>query len=422
MCPPVGFFDRLIPRKRREERQAKEARSRELEGDLAGAVERYLEAGLPDDAARVLLLRADAEVDFDRRIAFCLSAARTASDEALRAKAARRKARISFDVLRARGAAVPSELGAVARELEAAGEFEAAAEAFALAGDPDGEVRALTSAGAIDRLEERLRRNQADARGQRELEFVARRIADLDRTAERREALVLAARHLEGSGGEAIAEAARRIRARLVRDAVVAIEIDGEAQRVAFGGEITIGRGDATIVVASSSVSRKHVRLLRGPEGLLVEDLGTRNGTFLDGVGGARLGGPVPVGRGIALRLGGEVPCAIRPADGVRACDSEGSLCWIEVAGERYLAPLGPLRVLGWALDRIEVGLEAGGRTEREVFLQLICEGAAGAPFLGEYELARRVELCFGDALAIERRGRPRLRIAPPGRTGSLAV
>src|SRR5690242_1929789 len=57
----VGIFDRFVGRGKSEGRRAKEARAKELAGDLPAAVDLYQEAGLPDEAARVLLLRADAE-------------------------------------------------------------------------------------------------------------------------------------------------------------------------------------------------------------------------------------------------------------------------------------------------------------------------------------------------------------------------
>ena len=67
----MGFFERLFSRSKREGRRAQEAHERELAGDLGAAVLLYGEAGLPDEAARVLLVRADAERSAEKRIAFC---------------------------------------------------------------------------------------------------------------------------------------------------------------------------------------------------------------------------------------------------------------------------------------------------------------------------------------------------------------
>ncbi|HTN90366.1 MAG TPA: FHA domain-containing protein, partial [Sorangium sp.] len=295
---------------RRGDSRRRAAEARELAGDLAGAVELYVEAGMPDDAARVLLLRADAERSVEKRIAFCATASRTAESPELKRAALGRKALLAFDLVRARGAsAMRSEVLAVARDLEAAGELERAADAFALVGDTEAETRVLAAAGAIDRLEERLRASMTAERDQRELAAALRKIADLDRVAERREAIAVAEAWLGGGrDGERVAEALRAIRARLLTGPLLTLDLGGAALCCALGDEVTIGRGEATLVVASRAVSRTHVRIRRGRSGIEVEDLGTRNGTTL---AGARLTAALPVGRGVQLLLGGEVPCAI---------------------------------------------------------------------------------------------------------------
>ncbi|HSO00702.1 MAG TPA: FHA domain-containing protein, partial [Candidatus Nanopelagicales bacterium] len=278
MAEKVGLFERFWGR---GDRRRREAEAKELAGELAAAVELYLEAELPDEAARVLLLRADAEQVPERRIAFCAAAARAAVSDELRKSALRRKALLGFDVLGARGAAsLRSEILGVARELEEADELERAAEAYAMAGDQESEARALAAAGAIDKLEERLRVSMSEARDQRERSAVLARIADMDRMGERRAALEEAARWLSARQDERVADAVRSIRARLLVGPLCDLEVDGALGRYALGDEITIGRGDATIVVASRAVSRVHARLRRGADGVpLFEDLGTRNGT-----------------------------------------------------------------------------------------------------------------------------------------------
>jgi len=152
---------------RGSKRAEDEARALEQAGDLARAVDVYLEAELGDDASRVLLLRADAEVDPERRLALCARAADVATSPPARNAALGRKARLALDLATARKVALPSELARIAADLEAAGDHERAADAYARAGDSDGEVRALTAAGAIDRLEERLRAAATDARKDR---------------------------------------------------------------------------------------------------------------------------------------------------------------------------------------------------------------------------------------------------------------
>ena len=397
----VGFFDRFVPKSQRISRQAKAARAKEMSGELADAVDLYQEAGLPDEAARVLLMRADGERSAEKRIALLALAAYTAQSEDIKKKAGGRKAMVSFDVLRGRGGSfLKSEVLAVARELEEAGELEPAADAYALAGDTEGEIRALTAAGAIDRLEERLRANEAATRDERDLELTLRRIADLDRTAERRAALELALGTLSKRDDQRIADAARTIRAHLTRGPVVDLEIDGQPARYALGAEVTVGRGDATIVVASRAASRKHLRIRRAPGGgFLAEDLDTRNGTLL---AGARITGAIPVGEGLHLELGGEVPCEITPR-------ADGNLD-IEIGGLNYVAPLGELTIDGWAVDHEAV--------RDESFVVLRSPPGAQRPYLGDFQLAARVELCAGDEIRSSRGGAVRLRV-PAAHAGS---
>jgi pSer/pThr/pTyr-binding forkhead associated (FHA) protein len=398
----VGFFDRFKGafEGRREGRLVKEARERELGGDLGAAVTLYTEAGLADDAARVLLLRADAEPSAEKRLAFCAAAAAAAKSPELVQRARARKALLAFDTLRGRGGSfLASEVLAVAKDLEDAGELERAADAYALAGDGDAEVRALTAAGAIEKLEERLRTSEREARARRDLEGSLRRIADLDRTAERKAALEAARAALAASdpGDDSrIADAARAVRAKILRGPVIDVEIAGRAVRAALGEEVTIGRGDATIVIASRAVSRRHLRLARGPEGPIVEDLGTRNGTTL---AGARLSGSIPVGAGVSLLLGNEVPVVIAP-------DAGGGVT-VDVGGSTYLAPLGEL-----AVGALRVAFAPAGD---DPFVVLRTPPGVSHPCLGAFELAPSVELAHGDEIH-ETRGGPLLLRVPQAR------
>jgi hypothetical protein len=291
---------------------------------------------------------------------------------------------------------------AVARDLEEMGELELAAEAFALAGDHEGEVRALTAAGSIEKLEERLKHAAESSRAEREKSRILSRVTDLDRTGERREALRLADAWLKENEDEAVAHAARTIRARLLRGPMVELEIDGERVRCALGGDVVIGRGDATIVVASRAVSRRHVRLFRGADGRpMVEDLGTRNGTSL---AGARLSGPIAVGDGLRLEVGTGVPLGL---------SAKGSAVLVEIAGEQVLAPLGELEVGPWRID-----CEVEGEIS---FVVLRAPAGAPRPVLGSFVLGERAELCAGDAIALDRGGPTKIR-APGGAAGAAGA
>lgn len=398
----MGFFDRFSAGK--TERGRKAALSKEMAGDLEAAVALYVEAGLPDEAARVLLLRADAEARAERRVAFCDLAARTAASQELKKKALGRKGRLALDMLKALGAArVQSEFAAVGRDLEEAGELELAADAFALAGDAESEMRVLTAAGAIERMEERFRSADQSARSERERSTILSRIADLDRTAERREALKLASQWLlEHRGDEAVAELARSIRMRLARGPMIELELFGARVRCALGREVTVGRGDATVVVASRAVSRKHIRVFRSDAGVMVEDLGTRNGTTL---AGARISGAIAVGEGLCIELAAGVPCGLAPL----GAPFEGAF-EMEVGGLKYIAPLGGLRVGPFVLEE--------DVWEDQSLVVLRSPGSV-RPVISGYTVAERVELCVGDAVA-ETRGGP-ISIRVPARPADAA-
>ena len=65
---------------------------------------------------------------------------------------------------------------------------------------------------------------------------------------------------------------------------------------------VIIGRSsDAGIVVSDRSMSRRHAKFIREGDGWLIEDLGSRNGTLLDG---NRVTGAMPVGVGSTVKIG----------------------------------------------------------------------------------------------------------------------
>ncbi len=69
------------------------------------------------------------------------------------------------------------------------------------------------------------------------------------------------------------------------------------------GGEMTVGRagGCAILLSADTFVSQLHARLFRRDGGLFVEDLGSTNGTFLNG---KKVSAPVSVRKGDKIQFG----------------------------------------------------------------------------------------------------------------------
>jgi DNA-binding winged helix-turn-helix (wHTH) protein len=67
-------------------------------------------------------------------------------------------------------------------------------------------------------------------------------------------------------------------------------------------GAHILGRStDAAVFVDDAGVSRHHARITIGAEGAILEDLGSKNGTMLNG---EPIGGPTPVADGASIVLG----------------------------------------------------------------------------------------------------------------------
>ena len=80
------------------------------------------------------------------------------------------------------------------------------------------------------------------------------------------------------------------------------VEGTGAGELVALTGPVTIGRSrDADLVLADDLVSRRHARVTPSGPGAVVEDLGSRNGTY---VNGEDVHGPTRLVPGDQLQLG----------------------------------------------------------------------------------------------------------------------
>jgi pSer/pThr/pTyr-binding forkhead associated (FHA) protein len=110
---------------------------------------------------------------------------------------------------------------------------------------------------------------------------------------------------------------------------VLNIEEEGKRRIVPFPGpEITIGRGPGnTVVINDPRSSRNHCRVLRTPQGLILEDMESRNGTLLNGAavkkGFVKPGDEFRVGNVRFVLSEGEAAAASEP-DTSPEEDSEG--------------------------------------------------------------------------------------------------
>lgn len=407
------FYDRWFGRGR----LAARARAAELRGDLIKATELFGEAGDRAEAARILFLRGEGEADPRARLPLFTQAAKLAPEGTETNRSARLK-RAALLLALAGDTAVSAvarhEVTEAAKDLEALGEPLQAAEAFARAGDKEGEARALQAAGDVERLEFLLSTEQHKERIARSRDERIQDVALMIGCGKRREALEALDELLRSAPPRSgaprsgplgypqddatLRERASGLRARRVLAPIVAIEArrtaSDELERfvLVLGDEVVIGRTGGAIQVPSNAVSREHLRITREGEAIAVRDLQSLNGTQLRGID---LACPIVVGEGLELRLGKEVPLRIAPSKRL-----EGAI-EIEVAGERYYAQLGPTRTPVAGL-----GLAAGP----DGWIELVLHGVR-AFTATDLELVPNATLLVGDAITTLRGSEPLLRV-----------
>jgi two-component system response regulator AtoC len=170
--------------------------------------------------------------------------------------------------------------------------------------------------------------------------------------------------------------------------AYLIVDAGGDRTRVVElddGGEVTFGRSRAaTIVVDHEKVSRMHARVTRRGAHIAVEDLGSRNGTW---VNGARVEAPARIAGGDEITVG--------PAVAVLAVSSQ----------LRQRARVASVEELD---DRLEAEVDRAARYHRPLGLLMIrLDGEAGAVDGAVERVAaslRRMDLCAdyaADELAI---------------------
>ncbi len=102
--------------------------------------------------------------------------------------------------------------------------------------------------------------------------------------------------------GYAFAAEARESAGRKADRALCRLKIEGERDFLLGAGEFVLGRDEeAEVPIHSLSISRRHARWRVSPEGVSLEDLGSKNGTF---VNGNRISKETALSPGDRIRLG----------------------------------------------------------------------------------------------------------------------
>jgi len=353
------------------------ARHAEAGGDLELATRLYIEAAARDDASRVLRARANSALTAQDRLGL-LSLALEHCSEAQAGQLRREHASLKLELCQSRELYLTRpELARLGRDLALLGEQQLAADAFGLAGDLEAQTTALVEAGAIERLEAVFDADESRLRLERDREQTARNAMDLDRLGRRRAVLALAADQPEDTASR-LGELAHRIRMRRVIGPVVRLELAGERHQFVLGDQVTLGRANAAIVLASPAVSRRHLELRRDGGAPVLVDV-SKNGTTLRGI---PLSGSLPLESQLELVLGGEVHVSIAP-------HAEYGL-ELTISNETFWAPLGDLVT--------SVGSFRGGSDD---WVELV--PPARGVFLNSVHVVESVQLCAGDELRLHK-------------------
>lgn len=373
-------------------RHEADARSAEMRGDLARAVELFARAGLPHEAARVLFVRADAEVDPRLRLQHLTQAVDVAprEHETFREAVKRRGELVmAMNPGPVLTALARHDVRRAAEALETIGELGLAAAAYRLGSDPEGLARALAAAGEVDALETLL---DGQRNAEQRVHEAAEKSAQLElhmRLGERRRARAILQDLASTDPGGRWADELRRFDRRRACGPELGCEHGGKLVRAVLGSSIVLGRTEGQIRISSASLSKAHARLARRDGRVVLEDLESKNGIRLRGM---PIRGAFDVGDGVDVMLGTDVPLRLKRDESMA-----GALT-IAVAGRTYTAPLADALQLerGWQIVLSEDG-----------WLTLVAPSA----FQGALALPPELPLFLGDEIQAERGGPTVLRI-----------
>jgi hypothetical protein len=183
-----------------------------------------------------------------------------------------------------------------------AGDHRRAALTWEDLGDDMHAAEAWGALGDLDRMEAALEREERRSSGRRAAADAMRRFETLLTGGERRAALAEVARIASAEELASARELAAHIDTRLCRGRAVTLRAAGGAWVRVASLPATLGRDRAVeIPLRDPSVSRRHAVLSARPDGITVEDAGSRGGVR---IGGVPIAAPIRLGGSGELALG----------------------------------------------------------------------------------------------------------------------
>jgi pSer/pThr/pTyr-binding forkhead associated (FHA) protein len=174
-----------------------------------------------------------------------------------------------------------------------------------------GAAEEFGAMGDLERMEAALAREEARDRLRTAAVDAMRQFEVLMTGGERVRAVAVAAEIAAGTAEAASArQLATRVGDRLVRGRAVTLRPGGGAPLRFASVPAVLGRDAAVeLPLRDPGISRRHARIQAGPDGLVLEDAGSRTGIR---VGGARVGGAIPLRGDSEVALGATTVLALR--------------------------------------------------------------------------------------------------------------
>lgn len=286
------------------------ARRAEGRGDYRDAAAHYVDAELPEDAARCLLLLAARTEDQRERVnAFRDALHWLPEDHPQRTEIEGRLGLTILDGVRDQETLTSSEKRQVeeaALLLERAERPGDAAQAYGLLGRQDEVARCLQASGDVEKLEELLEESGDESTRKRKVGRALSDHAMSMKVGARREALSALRRAADLAPEDPdLLPKLRRLEGRKPALNHLRLRVGDTEIKLVHAERATLGR-EGDFVVRGASVSREHARVGLGPESVVVEDLGSRNGTLVSGIpvaGDITLEGDAEIGLGDMVRV-----------------------------------------------------------------------------------------------------------------------